>query len=222
MRLRSSLGMLLITFALTSSADAATLLVNASGILTGATGVNVGGTLYDVEFVDGTCAAVFDGCDGFDDFAFGVAGSVIVVPDPLAARDASEALLSQVFLNTALGDFDSQPALTFGCGLEFAACDVLTPYGFADYPPSHEAPPGSPGFTVLFFGEALNFAEGVDVDFAQASGRFPFPDTTNVDAVYARWTEQDTEPVPEPATVILLGLGLAAMGVRSRRHGKHS
>lgn len=30
------------------------------GLLTGASGVNVGGTLYDVEFLDGSCAALFD------------------------------------------------------------------------------------------------------------------------------------------------------------------
>ena len=39
------------------------LLVNGSGVLTGAHNVQVGGTLYDVMFVDGTCVDVFGGCD---------------------------------------------------------------------------------------------------------------------------------------------------------------
>ena len=68
---RACLGTFLVLLALASPADAATLLVNGSGILLGAEGVNVGGTLYDVEFVDGTCIALFDGCDlAADDFTF--------------------------------------------------------------------------------------------------------------------------------------------------------
>ena len=81
MRSRSCLALLLVTFVLRSpSLDAATLIVNGNGILTGATGVNLNGTLYDVEFVDGTCEALFNGCDSFEDFTFGVAGSVIDPP----------------------------------------------------------------------------------------------------------------------------------------------
>ena len=37
------------------------LLVNGSGVLTGARNVRVGGTLYNVTFVDGTCIDVFGG-----------------------------------------------------------------------------------------------------------------------------------------------------------------
>ena len=33
------------------------------GLLVGATNINVGGTLFDVDFVDGTCVALFTGCD---------------------------------------------------------------------------------------------------------------------------------------------------------------
>ena len=37
-------------------------------VLMGATDVQVGGTLYDVVFVDGTCIELFDGCDDLTDF----------------------------------------------------------------------------------------------------------------------------------------------------------
>ena len=73
--------------------------------LTGATNVNVGGVLYDVEFVDGTCINVFSGCDNAaEDFAF---SSVEV------ATSAANALLSQVFVDTPVNGspelFDTDP-----------------------------------------------------------------------------------------------------------------
>ncbi len=40
------------------------------GQFLGATGVDVGGTLYDVTFVDGTCITLFDGCNEIADFDF--------------------------------------------------------------------------------------------------------------------------------------------------------
>ena len=94
---------------------AATLNVDGSGQLTGASGVNVGGTLYDVTFVDGTCTALFDGCDDVSDFTFTTRS------DALAA---SQALLDFVFI----GDFDSVPNATFGVAVPLGA--AWTPYGF--------------------------------------------------------------------------------------------
>lgn len=42
-------------------ASAVTLNVRADGQLMGATGVDVGGTLYDVEFKDGSCVGLVRG-----------------------------------------------------------------------------------------------------------------------------------------------------------------
>lgn len=94
------------------SAQAAMLQVSAGGELTGALGVNVGGTLFNVQFVEGTCAALFSGCS---DFAFTTEAS---------ADQASQELLNQVFLGT----FDTQPSLTIGCELS-TVCGALTPFG---------------------------------------------------------------------------------------------
>ena len=57
-------------FLVTTAASAAPILQVTGGILTGATGVDVGGTLYDVELLDGSCVSVFSGCDDVSDFAF--------------------------------------------------------------------------------------------------------------------------------------------------------
>ena len=97
---------------------AATLHVE-GGQLLGAFGVDVGGTLYDVEFVDGTCTDLFAGCDEAADFTF------TTMTD---AGLASAALQNQVFLDAAEGAFDTVPELTAGCASnDFLTCRVTTP-----------------------------------------------------------------------------------------------
>jgi len=102
----SCLGACVAILALASTANGATLTVTGGGLLAGATGVNVGGTLYDVEFVDGSCIALFDGCDAITDFEFTTESAAVA---------ASQALLDQVFLNVPQGTFDDTPFLTVGC-----------------------------------------------------------------------------------------------------------
>ena len=88
--------------------------------LVGANGVNVGGTLYDVEFRNApgdSCIGLFTGCDQPTDFVFQTES---------LARAASQALLDQVFTDSALGNFDSEPALTQGC-TNSSLCAAATP-----------------------------------------------------------------------------------------------
>jgi len=195
MRFARSLALVVLTLGLTvtSAQASAILIVNGSGVLTGATGVNVGGTLYDVEFVDGTCVALFTGCDSPSDFTFTTAADADV---------ASQALLDQVLLDTGVGAFDSNPALTFGCSSS-NICFVDTPYAI-------------PG--LVDFRSAVNNPSGPD-----GLGPVSFPvtrDSTSLSLdVYARWSPSPS-PVPEPASLTLLGLGLAGMGARRWRQRK--
>src|SRR6476646_4971763 len=78
-----------------TSVSATTQIVS-GGKLTGATSVDVNGTLYDVEFLDGSCITVFGGCDSVSDLAFNTDGD---------ASAAAQALLDQVFT----GIYDTQP-----------------------------------------------------------------------------------------------------------------
>ena len=93
-----------------------TLQVNASGILTGAKNVDVGGTLYDVAFTDGTCDSLFSGCT-ISGFTF---------KTELAAKTAGQALLDQVFIDGSQGMFDTSP-LTNGC-TDSLVCTAIIPY----------------------------------------------------------------------------------------------
>jgi hypothetical protein len=79
-----AIGLLLIA----TQANAATLITDGSGQLIGAHEVIVSGALYDVEFLDGSCAEVFFGCDELTDITF--------LRDE--AGTAAQALLDQVFI----------------------------------------------------------------------------------------------------------------------------
>ncbi len=100
---RSILPLAVSAFAvLAMPAGAATLVVDANGQLLGATEVDVSGTLYDVEFLDGTCASLYNGC-GLNDVPF---------PNASAALAAASQLRIQVFLGSV---YDTEPELTNGC-----------------------------------------------------------------------------------------------------------
>ncbi len=107
---------LLILASWLSPSQAATLDIR-NGVLFGATGVTANGLEYDVSFVGDSCISLFDGCDEETDFFFN---------DPDLAHEANIALDSQVFVDSALGNFDSEPYLTNGC-THFRDCGILTP-----------------------------------------------------------------------------------------------
>ena len=154
----------------------------------GASNVNVGGDLYNVQFLDGTCIDLFNGCNEVSDFTF---------QTQAATESALQALLDQVFLDGA-NLFDTDPELTVGC-TDASLCRAITPYTFG----------GGGVFTAV----SSNVA-GVTGDTIAAPGALGTGDdvTAVADIVYAVWT-----PVPEPGTAVLMGLGLIALSARKRR-----
>ncbi len=76
--------------------------------------------LYDVAFLEGSCATLFNGCDELSDFTFQSLSTALA---------AAQALIDQVFLDVAVGkEFDSQPTLTFGCPGDINLCISFIPY----------------------------------------------------------------------------------------------
>src|SRR5262245_34607382 len=108
--IQNSIGVAAISLGLLSLPQAASaipiLQVNGGGKLTGALDVDVGGLLYAVEFISGSCSSVFGTCTAAN-FDFTTSASALA---------ASQALLNQVLLDVdATHLFDSVSTNTLGC-----------------------------------------------------------------------------------------------------------
>lgn len=198
-------------------ASAVDFVLDSNGLLAGAKGVQVGGSFFDVSFIDGTCISVFDGCDEQGDFTF---------DNVTDAEAASQALFDQVFvINPDNGDdYDLDAGVIAGCGLA-GGCNIRNPYGLFDggslvkqYLTVNIYAPGAD------FG--LDYLEEIDI-----LAPTPYPITPAYDTgpglvgatdVWAKWTPANTTPPPPPAKTpepaALFGLGLTALvGTATKR-----
>lgn len=174
-----------------SSASAATLNIDGGGNLLGASGVDVGGTIYDVEFLDGSCVDIFDGCAAVSDFDFTTEADAML---------ASAALMA-VILDTVDGDFDSQPDLTNGCTHPFH-CNILTPYAFAS----------GLALTAGFLNSILESGDSAPILLTLNNNN-----ANEVNVSFASW---NVSPVPVPAAVWLFGTALVGFIGFSKRKSK--
>jgi len=167
------------------------------GQLLGASDVIVDGSLYDVEFLGGTCIVLFNGCDDASDFTF---------QSQAAAISASQALLDQVFLDGASGSFDSGPQLSLGCS-DSTVCHVLTPHGFTVFNPG-----------IILTSDVLNYSlltpDNDEILTKDVVVTFDLATSTNF--TYAVWSS----PVPEPSTALLMGFGLTGLSWAGRRRNR--
>ncbi len=176
--------------ALSVSAPASAVVLNIQdNILMGATGVDVGGTLYDVSFIDG------------------ILGQNITAftsrPDALRASDA---LRTQVFT----GNFDALQSFTNGC-TDLLNCYTYTPYFTSNVSKNTFVAYTINSYSDLYDSENSSTLSSTVTTVSNAGtniARWSLS-TPAVSAV--------TSAVPEPETYALMLAGLGLLGFSSRR-----
>ncbi|MCG6856711.1 MAG: VPLPA-CTERM sorting domain-containing protein [Salaquimonas sp.] len=153
------------------------------GQLIGATGVDVGGTLWDVSFEDGTCAGLFGSCEN-SSFPFATA---------TLAETAAEALLSQVLT----ADIRADPTQVNGCSntTNYSQCSIVIPVSVSGLSLAIRS------MNIFNTGYGSNTANFMGVNADTGSS------TATTFAVFSQATS-----VPLPAAIWLLGSGVAALG----------
>ncbi len=167
------------------------LIIDGTGQLRGAKNVAVAGTDYDVTFVEGTCFALFAGCDDVTDFDF---------TTMTGARAATQALIATVFVDSIQGSFDTDPSLTFGCSSS-TTCEIVVPYEIL----------------ATVFRRVAIAENDLDDRFDAGNVFTTIQDRTDStvfdDFVFVQFAPSTTTPntVPEPGTIVLLSSGLLGL-----------
>lgn len=206
-------GLVLLAFSFVSHASVGFVVRNNQ--LVGAVGINVGGTLYDASFVDGSMASL----------GLNTASNPFLESKSLADL-ASQALLDQVLI----GAFSVHPAYISGCNpqpLSGSVCSINTFYGGAQV---------SNGYTYLWSSYAVVLAfpdpkypaiKGVGGIGIPVASFTPNGLDTTADSrqTFAVWSLASATPpynspvalIPEPETFAMMLAGLGMLSAVARR-----
>lgn len=209
--MKYALPFILLTLLFSATTSAAVIKLDIrDGQLHGASNIGIDGTLYDVEFFEGTCEDVFSGCTTTSNLLF---NSLEL------AKKATQTIIDLLFVDSSSGQFGNMPYLTFGCDDSANQCSVDTPY---------KVEIDNNGFAIAFFASATNFNENVgSTRLTETSYPSYFDTSTFSHRVLAKWSLADSQPsnsiptVSEPSAILLFALPLMfAFGGNLRRRVK--
>ncbi len=177
--------------AVATTAHAATLTTNGLGQVTGASGVTSEGESYTIVMADGTCAALFSGCNDDADFL------------PLDASNRLAAQRALVDFLEAVWAQGHGPGDIVGCIGSISQCSVYAPWEIVE-PVTNPVFASTVAGLLTVSGLAQGGTQGISSiqDFAAAE---------TVAWAYV------TVSVPEPGSLLLVSAGLAALSLRRRR-----
>ncbi len=176
------------------NAWAANLIVS-EGFLVGATGVIVQGERYRVDFIEGTCAEVFSGCDEPDD---------AIVP-----LGWNSALPQQVFIDSELGLFRSNLELVKGCSPSASHDDTCIFLQFLE--PTSGLLGTAARYEITVDGLLRRLSVIQVPNTPETAGLF-IAQPVQAGSVWIKWTPT---PVPLPASVWLFLSAFGALFARS-------
>jgi len=206
MKIIGSFGIAFILQLFCSTASSNIVLDIKGSTLFGAFGVDVNGVLYDVQFKDGTCIELYNGCDDNTDFPFTNPANL---NDGVLLGVAMQALLDQVFVDSSLGAFDTEPNLMNGCNVP-GGCNIATPLWV------NEAGSLSVFVAHNWKPELQDVVSAGDGGLNTGDTR-PVPGLVEDIKVYAVWSQSSVSEVPIPAAVWLFGSGLIGLiGMRTK------
>ncbi len=220
-KFKQCLAISVLVFTGVTQANAAVTYTVENGNLMSAQGIDVGGALYNVEFLDGKFEDLFTVSE-LRPHAIGA--GYYVFPEPFETYEDiqpfGQALLDQVFVDTAAYAWDSVPSLVNGCSHP-TTCEMIIPFMVSSLPDGgtngvHVYNSATDTTNVSFQTQVGDFIvlSGVDTDY---------PTDQFSHRTFAKFSQQSVSPVPEAPNFVLLAVGslmLLGMGRRRRNHGK--
>lgn len=190
--------LLILTFFISSYAQAVVIYDVNGGKLTSIQNIDVAGTLYDVTFQNGSFNSIYGDV------------SNLTFTSSSQAFAASNVLLSLMVDGAVASDgnaynLNTNNGMVGGCA-NYIYCDMLTTYGlFIDANSIERAVSSS---ARNFYDTASDFVTSISL--ATDYNTSPWPWYT-----YANWTV--AKSVSEPASLVLLGLGMLGFGFARRK-----
>ncbi len=168
--------------------------------LHGFTDVLVEGALYDVQFMDGTCNSLFNGCE---DFTFTTETSAVAAGRALASLINTTEIIPNYHYN-------SYPHYIFGIK-QPDNITIATPYKSEDYDYSGQVK------KKLYYSYINYLYPGHTPVNAQTFSLYIWPDTyiPGERSTFAVWTPATSVPVP--SSILLLGSALAGLATYRKK-----